>query len=162
MQPDVSVYPLLPATDRPQILQGYAATTDVDRQRMKFQPYCFGYPLLSWKALPPLHARHDESKTVGSVDALTYDDKGNLTCRCTVVDPHARRLPAFSVGARVLDYELRDVDTPHYYALITHILHTLPAGREARETGQGTLFLGEVQAPDADAFNCLAIKKFEI
>ena len=140
--PDIFMVPLTAPTAHPTVLTGYASTTDIDLTRMKFRAYAFGYPLLFKHGLPPLHLKHDESKTVGTIDALSYDDRGQLLIRATVTHEQARRAGAFSVGARVLDYELRDIDTPDFHALVTSAevcevsLTDCPANMNARVTAR--------------------------
>jgi hypothetical protein len=101
------------------VLEGYASASDVDRERMQFRAYAFGYPLLFRRGLPPLYHRHDETRPVGHVDPLEYDDQGQLRVRATVTHELARRCGAFSIGAKILAYEIRDAARPSFHAVIT-------------------------------------------
>jgi hypothetical protein len=78
------VLPLSDPVPGAMVLEGLAATVDVDRERMQFRPYAFGYPLLFRRGLPPLYHRHDETQRVGHIDSLEYDDTGQLRIRATV------------------------------------------------------------------------------
>ena len=69
-------------------------------------------------AVPRLHYKHDQTREVGTIDSLSYDDHGALTITATVTDPLARRANAFCVGCTVVDYELINAETPDFYALI--------------------------------------------
>ena len=117
-QPPARPLPLGDLWATPVIHEGWGTTCTTDQQRMQFAPYCFGRPLPS--RMPPLHLRHDETRTVGTVDALAYDDDGQLLVACTVHDIRARAMPAFSVGATVLAYEIRNAASPaNFHAYIT-------------------------------------------
>jgi hypothetical protein len=107
--------------DGPVILEGLASTGDVDLTRMKFRGYAFinhctylsGYPK------PPLLWKHDAAQVAGEIQTLRYDDRGNLRISASVTHEQAKRAGAFSVGAKVLAYELKDADSPDFYALVT-------------------------------------------
>ena len=101
---------------------GYAATTDIDFTRQRFRAYAFNNLCLTLKGypLPPLHYKHDESRIVGEIISLKYDDRGQLRISARVDDPTARRANAFSIGARILAYEIRDADSAeNVHALIS-------------------------------------------
>lgn len=98
----------------PAILDGYASTPDIDLERVKFRPYCLGWR--PWR-LPPLYYRHDTSRVVGEISELYYDN-GQLRVRATVTDDNAARCGAFSIAATITDYELRDEDSPNFYAVV--------------------------------------------
>jgi len=78
--------PLSAPTDYPVEIEGLASTTDVDLSRQKFRAYAFCNLFLTLKGyeLPPLYYKHDESQIAGTIDALSYDDKGNLKIRAEV------------------------------------------------------------------------------
>jgi Caudovirus prohead serine protease len=107
--------PLAGPTDGPMVLSGFASTTDVDLTRMRFAPRAF--PLAGEPV--PLLWKHNPHEIAGTVDSLSYDAHGNLKVVATVDHPLVRRAGAFSVGARVLDYEIRDAGTPDFHALVT-------------------------------------------
>src|SRR6185503_9753553 len=52
------VIPLTAPLDHPQILEGYAATIDLDADRQRFRRYAFGYPLQRNAKNVPLLWRH--------------------------------------------------------------------------------------------------------
>lgn len=106
-----------PRLDHPQVLEGYASTCCLDLDRVQMRRFAFGYPLP--KDLPPLLFKHDVDQPAGRVQSLEYDDEGNLRIRAVVDHPLARRMGAFSIGAKVLDYEMRDADGENFYALIS-------------------------------------------
>ena len=110
--------PLAPPTDHAQVLEGYASTTDLDLDRVKIRPYAFGWPLLI-REMPPLYHKHDASQVAGEIEDLSYDDRGNLLVRARVDHPQARRCGAFSIGATVVAYEMKNADRPDFFALIT-------------------------------------------
>jgi hypothetical protein len=97
--------PLLAATSGPQILDGYAATADLDSERMVFSRGSLSWPP-DLKMLP-LVIRHNINKPAGKILDLRYDADGNLHIKAQVDDPEARRLQGFSVSAARLQREHR-------------------------------------------------------
>jgi phage head maturation protease len=102
--------PLLEPIDAPSIrIRGYAATGDVDGDRHRFSPQ-------SWGRLDPSKVRlllkHDPNIIAGTVDTLELDAFGRLAVTCTVTHPLAQRMPAFSVGASIGKFTLRNPDSP--------------------------------------------------
>jgi hypothetical protein len=97
--------PLLAPTNTAQIVSGTASTSDIDFDRMSFSRNS-----LSWPALDqlPLVLRHNVSRIAGRVLALDYDGDGKLRIRAEVDDETARRMPAFSICATVLEAEIRN------------------------------------------------------
>jgi hypothetical protein len=70
--------------------------------------------------LPPLLFDHlAEQPAAGSVDWLSYDDKGQLLVRATVSHPTAKRCQHFSVGAKVREYKIHDNGKGDFFAEIT-------------------------------------------
>ena len=65
--------PLLPPTEHPQVLEGYAATCDLDLDRVRLSPFAF--PLI---ALPPLYLKHDTSAPVGRIEDLAKIGQGGF------------------------------------------------------------------------------------
>jgi len=130
--------PMMPPTDRSQILSGYAATLDVDLARQRFRPYAFGP--VHRRDPPPLYYKHDTTREVGTIDQLGYDAHGALTITATVTCPLARRCNAFSVSCTVRDYEIVNSDKPDFYALIKSAslaevsVSDIPANPAARVT----------------------------
>lgn len=112
--------PLAEPTEYPMVLEGLAATTDIDAQRMKLRAYAFGFPLRRKSRDVPLLYRHDPEQVAGRIDEIDYDARGNLRIRALVTHPLAKRCGAFSIGARILDYELRDETGPDFHALVTN------------------------------------------
>ena len=118
VQPEPIKIPLSNPTDHPMVLEGYASTDDLDLDRTKMRPYCFGYPLpKSCRAVPLLY-KHDPTQVAGTIDELAYDELGNLQIWCTVTHPLAKRCGAFSIRATVNEYEICDADSPDFYAII--------------------------------------------
>jgi hypothetical protein len=110
--------PLSDPTNHPMILEGYASTDDLDLDRTKMRPYCFGYPLpKSCRAVPLLY-KHDPKQVAGKIDDLEYDELGNLQVWCTVTHELAKRCGAFSIRATVNEYEIINGDSPDFYAII--------------------------------------------
>jgi hypothetical protein len=104
-----------PAAPHDLIIEGFAATCDVDRSRMKFRPWAF--TLLPWEPLPPLLFRH--GRPAGRLLEMRHDDRGRLFVRALVTDSEAKRCGGLSVAATIHAYELRDVDSANFHALIT-------------------------------------------
>jgi hypothetical protein len=110
--------PRAPSTETAMVLTGYASTPDIDDERMRFAPRCFG-------ELPghlPLLFEHEEP--AGTVDALSYTDDGSVRIVCTVTHEAARRCNAFSVAALVRGYELVNTESRDFHAEITAALLT--------------------------------------
>jgi hypothetical protein len=76
--------PLLSPTAGPQVLEGYAATPDVDAERMSFKRGALTWPGDLSKL--PLLVRHDTSRVAGRI----LDVDGRLFIRARVDDPEAR------------------------------------------------------------------------
>lgn len=109
--------PFTSHTQYAQILSGYAATTTRDLQHQKFRGWAFGN--ISRQTKPPLYYKHDQTREVGTIDSLTYDQNGALHITATVIDALARRANAFSVGCSVIDYEIINPTSPDdFHALI--------------------------------------------
>jgi hypothetical protein len=117
IEPDIVLIPMTEPTELPQILEGLAATTQVDLQRNRFRPYAFVWSpdVRSVRLL----FKHKAAEVAGTIDHLAYDDAGQLLIRCTVTHPEARRCNAFSVGASIIEYSIEDADNPDcFHALI--------------------------------------------
>jgi hypothetical protein len=82
---------------------------------MKFRPWCF-----FWQGKPKLLHRHAEP--AGEILDLCHDARGRLCVRARVTHPEARRCPAFSVGATIEKWELRNADNSHFYGLVTQAI----------------------------------------
>jgi hypothetical protein len=111
--PPVTI-PLAPPVDGPVILSGYCSTPHVDLERVRFRPFALGW--LPWR-MPLLCHRHGAVE-VGEIHELAYTDNGSLRIRCTVRDDAAALCNAFSVTATVYDYELVNVDSSHFHAVV--------------------------------------------
>ena len=61
---------------------------------------------------------HDPAQPAGWIKSLSYDERGNLCISAHVDHPLARRCCAFSISARVIDYEMCDIDGPDFFARI--------------------------------------------
>ena len=68
----------------------------------------------------PLLWKHDPDQVAGKIEDIDYDSEGNLLVRAEVDHPLARRAGAFSIAARVNDYEMRDTDGENFYAIINN------------------------------------------
>jgi phage head maturation protease len=99
-----------------------ASTTNLDLSRQKFRAYAFNNPCLLIRdyAVPKLLFKHDESQIAGVINSLSYDNRGNLRIRAEVTHPLAARCNAFSIGARILEYEIVDGDNENFHALISN------------------------------------------
>jgi hypothetical protein len=73
----IAAIPLLAPVEHDLIVEGLAATADVDRQRMKFRPWAFTF--LPWQPKPPLLYRHAEP--AGELEEMRYDERGRLFVR---------------------------------------------------------------------------------
>jgi hypothetical protein len=112
----IATVPLLEPVEHDLIVEGLAATPDVDRHRMKFRPWCFSF--LPWEKLPPLRYRHAEP--AGELEDMRFDERGRLLVRARVTHPEAKRCSHFSVAALIEAWELRDADDPQaFHSLIT-------------------------------------------
>jgi Caudovirus prohead serine protease len=109
--------PLLAPTNSPQIIEGWAATPDVDADRMSFKRGSLSWPADLSKL--PLLVRHDSARVVGRIMDLGYDADGRLFIRGRVDDPEARRMGAFSIAATVVESEVRDEDSVWFHFVIT-------------------------------------------
>jgi hypothetical protein len=99
------------------VLVGTAATTDLDLDHMQLRPFAFG-------ALPPtvpLLLRHDPATVAGTVQELAYDHNGGLRVRVRVEHEEARRLGAFSVGARIIECMLADGDSERFRGVLERV-----------------------------------------
>jgi phage head maturation protease len=119
LAPVPCLVPLADPVAYPMILIGAAATTDQDLDRMQLEPFAFG-------TLPDCRSvrlllRHDPTVVAGTVTNLDYDSRGNLRVRARVEHPEARRLGAFSAGFRVVECELRDADSEHFFGLLKRV-----------------------------------------
>ena len=93
----------------------YAATTQHDLERFAFRGWAF--LILPWqKDFPPLCLKHDTSRTVGRIERLSYDAKGNLKIKAVVTDRKATRYGAFSVGGRVDAHHIENADNAGFCA----------------------------------------------
>jgi hypothetical protein len=71
--------PLLPPTAGPQVIEGIAASADVDADRMSFARGSLSWPDDLGKL--PLLVRHDTGKVAGRILDLDYDADGRLLIR---------------------------------------------------------------------------------
>jgi Caudovirus prohead serine protease len=83
--------------------QSVASPAVIDRECTKFSAYCW----LPFKSDIPLLFRHDQNKIAGKIEDLRIDDRG-LYVRARVTDPDAKRCAAFSVGATIHNYIIRE------------------------------------------------------
>jgi hypothetical protein len=97
--PDPCHVPLTRPFARPQAVEGLAASTSLDLDRMQLMPYCFG----TLKKSIPLWFKHDPAVVAGEIEDLHYDAGGQLHVRAMVVHELARRCGAFSVGFQLTD-----------------------------------------------------------
>ena len=97
------------------ILEGVASSPDIDRDRTRFAPRCFGSHLT---ATLPLFIEHDATRPAGTA-TLSYDAQGALRVRTSPITGDARRYGAFSIGAKIIRYEIHDADRRSFYAEVT-------------------------------------------
>jgi hypothetical protein len=110
--------PLLAPTAGPQIIEGIAASADVDAEKMSFLAGSLIWPDDLSKL--PLLTRHDSSRPAGKILSLHYDRRGSLQIRALAEDPEARRMAAFSIAATVIEAELRSEDSPSGFHFVIH------------------------------------------
>ena len=87
------------------MLEGYASSLHIGADRTRFAASAFTIPERPRSI--PLLVNHDVTAVAGAIEELAVD-AGRLRVRAWVTSSYAARLPAFSLGARVLGYELRD------------------------------------------------------
>lgn len=107
---------LLSRVTVPQIVEGIAATPDVDSDRMTFVRGS-----LSWPAdlnQLPLLVRHDSNRIAGRLRQMTYDAAGRLHVVAEVTHAEACRMGGFSITAVVIESELRNEDSFAFHAVI--------------------------------------------
>ena len=63
--------------------------------------------------------KHDESKVVGEITSLKFDDRGRLRIVADVTDDRAKCFGAFSVGVKVSSFEIVNPDSKDFHGLIT-------------------------------------------
>lgn len=100
-------------TATPMLLSGFAATLDIDYERVAFAPFAFDQ-------IPdnvPLRFDHTEQRA-GYIELLVHNARGELVIEAFVDHPTARRCSAFSVSGDVLEYSLHDTDTQGFYACV--------------------------------------------
>src|ERR1700722_12591272 len=103
---------LEPPTSSPMTLEGIAASTSIDLQRVKFMPRCF-----KWEKKVPLLYRH--SDPAGQVEDLWFSKEGDLSARVTASHILARRAPCFSISATIHSYSLANKDNEDFFAAVT-------------------------------------------
>lgn len=108
-------FPLLPPVGHPLVVEGIAATADVDADRMSLAPHCFDK--LDCKRVRLLF-KHDPTKIAGAIEDLAYDDRGRLLMRALITHSEASRCCGLSVGFRVSEYTLHDENSFCYFARI--------------------------------------------
>ena len=114
------IIPLSAPAEGAQVLEGIAAATTIDVERMRFKPYALALPWMLRRPLPPLLYRHNPDRVAGRVLNLSHGDGGCLRIRAEVTDEDAKCAGGFSVACTVHAYELRDVDDrDKFHALIT-------------------------------------------
>ena len=101
--------PLAPPVAKPQIVEGIAASADLDADRMVFQRGSLSWPDDLGKL--PLLARH-EGERVGRILDLDYDDRGVLRIRARVDDLEAARFGGWSICVSAIESEARNEDSP--------------------------------------------------
>ena len=104
-----------PDTDTALILEGIASSPTLDRDRTLFVARCFG----TLPATLPLLVEHDAARPAGTA-TLRYDDaNGALRVRTSALSGDARCYPAFSISARILNYNIHDADSRHFHFAVT-------------------------------------------
>jgi len=148
--------PLAPPPTHPSlILEGIASAPEIDVDRVRFAPFCFG------KSLPaslPLLIEH--SRPAGTA-TVHYDQQGILRVRTSPLSGDNARFPAFSIGARNIQFSIVDADYRSSFhanvtsAELTEISATqyphLPAARVLKRTPPAA----------SDAFHDLMLRKVD-
>jgi hypothetical protein len=154
--PQPVILPLTPPTSGPMILEGVAATCTLDCDRMRLVPGALD-PL---PRRVPLWLHHDPTVIAGIVETLDYDINGILRVRARVEHPQARRLPAFSVGLRIIQCELVDADTPDFHGvlhraeLVEVTVTDRPSNLDALVSNRIPAAVGDVYTHTAAAMRC--------
>ena len=103
------------------VVSGYAATRAMPLDRIMLRGWCF--PILPWQEDDPpipLLYKHDPNQIAGLIRNLSYDNAGQLRIRCDVTHSFAKTCGGFSISAKILAYELRQVDDPaNFHAFVT-------------------------------------------
>jgi phage head maturation protease len=108
-----SILPPLPPIDGEVTLTGYAMVWNVtDHERMVFQRNS-----LTWERMPPLHWRHDETRTIGTVTSLVADVRG-LKATVTTAHPLAKNAGGFSIGCGIDRYQICGAGTDNVHAVV--------------------------------------------
>jgi hypothetical protein len=113
---------VIPATSPPMgdlIVEGLATSRERPLDRIAIRPWAI--PILPWQRDNPpvkLLYKHDVDQSAGVIERLEHDDFGRLRIRARVSHPFAKSCGAFSISTRVHRYELRDAETPNFYALV--------------------------------------------
>ena len=118
VEPEPCTIALSDPSPHDMVLCGFASTDDLDLDRVKMRPYAFGYPLRRQYRDVPLLYKHDPKQVAGKIEDLEYDECGNLCVWAVVTHELAKRCGAFSIRAVVNEYEIKDADSPDFYAII--------------------------------------------
>ena len=150
--------PLVNGDDRTITVFGLASTVGVDLSFQKFRGWAFDNLCTTLRGFPkpPLLFKHDPSQVAGTIESLGYDDRGNLRIVAEVTHEQARRCPAFSVAARIIDYEIIDNGGDDFYALIKRAELTEISMTDCPANPQA-LVQSRYRTPPASAYiKCLA------
>ena len=96
-------------------VKGYASTADIDLDRHRFRPGCFG---TLDAAKIRLLLKHDPQIIAGTVDEISVDWLGRVLVTCSVDHPVAQRMPGFSVGVSVEKFTIHNADSAGVYGEI--------------------------------------------
>jgi hypothetical protein len=115
------VLPLADAIEGSVELNGYLSTTHVDLEHTKFRGWAFVNPCLLLESYPkpPLLWAHQADQVAGTITSLRYDDHGCVKISADVCHQLGKRAAAFSLAARVLEYEIVNPDSRDYFALVS-------------------------------------------
>ncbi|MBT1511781.1 hypothetical protein KIP88_14815 [Bradyrhizobium sp. SRL28] len=116
--------PLLSGSTLPQIVEGFAATSDIDADRMAFVPGSLSWP--DDLSTLPLVFGHTQ-RVAGSILSLENRTDGKLAIKARADE--GRDLPAFSICAVVTEAEIRNANSICFHglihkAMITHVAMT--------------------------------------
>jgi hypothetical protein len=117
--PERRAVPRSPPCDRPQRIVGVAATADLDSERCRLMPGCFGVI----KPVQLLYL-HQPDAVAGTIEDLTSTFDGRLLLTAVVEHAEARRCNALSIGFYARDYEWLDTDSATFSVLITRAVLT--------------------------------------
>jgi hypothetical protein len=95
------------------------------------------------------------TEDVGHTEALRYDDSGQLRITAVIDHPEARRAPGLSVAVKVIEYELRDVESKENFHAVINRAEILEISMTDRPAHPDALVLTRcpVHSPAAEFYD---------